>query len=243
VLAALCACRTAALGTVIYECVSCGRIHAMHRSCGNRHCPTCQQGKAKAWLEKQTAQLLPCPYFLLTFTLPAALRDFVRSHQRACYAALFAASSEAIKQLAADPKHLGSKRCGFFGVLHTARSLPVTVHYQRRSLRPQRQLVQFHAQKARTDCLLVNMRWNHVPTYTINGRPVKSFRTALRRRNGRCGGARCVSRNRQCNGVAGFCPRRNGGLRQFPAGFHLAEQDDYLEGGRLKAGVRYSGKK
>jgi hypothetical protein len=109
VLAALCACRTAALGTVIYECVSCGRLHAMHRSCGNRHCPTCQQGKAKAWLEKQTAQLLPCPYFLLTFTLPAALRDFVRSHQRACYAALFAASSEAIKQLAADPKHLGSE--------------------------------------------------------------------------------------------------------------------------------------
>lgn len=118
-LAALCACRTAALGTVVYECVSCGRIHAMHRSCGNRHCPTCQQGKAKAWLEKQTAQLLPCPYFLLTFTLPAALRDFVRSHQRVCYAALFAASSEAIKQLAADPKHLGSQRCGFFGVLHT----------------------------------------------------------------------------------------------------------------------------
>ena len=119
VLAALCACRTAELGTIVYECVSCGRIHAMHRSCGNRHCPTCQQGKAKAWLEKQTAQLLPCPYFLLTFTLPSALRDFVRRHPRTCYAALFAASSEAIKQLAADPKHLGSQRCGFFGVLHT----------------------------------------------------------------------------------------------------------------------------
>jgi hypothetical protein len=91
----------------------------MGRSCGNRHCPTCQQGKAKAWLEKQTAALLPCPYFLLTFTLPAALRPFVRSHPRVCYAALFAASSEALKKLAADPKHLGSRRCGFFGVLHT----------------------------------------------------------------------------------------------------------------------------
>jgi hypothetical protein len=119
VLMALCACRTGALGTVVYECVSCGRTHAMGRSCGNRHCPTCQQGKAKAWLEKQSAQLLPCPYFLLTFTLPAGLREFVRSHQRVSYAALFEASSEAIKQLAADPKHLGSRRCGFFGVLHT----------------------------------------------------------------------------------------------------------------------------
>jgi hypothetical protein len=43
----------------------------------------------------------------------------VRSHQRLAYAALFEASSEALKKLAADPKHLGSRRCGFFGVLHT----------------------------------------------------------------------------------------------------------------------------
>jgi hypothetical protein len=119
VLQALCACRTGALGTIVYECVSCGHTHGMGRSCGNRHCPTCQQGKTKAWLEKQSAQLLPCPYFLLTFTLPEALRPLARRHQRVAYAALFEASSEALKQLAADPKHLGSRRCGFFGVLHT----------------------------------------------------------------------------------------------------------------------------
>jgi len=119
VLRAIAACRTGALGTVFYACSSCGRIHAMGRSCSNRHCPTCQQGKAKAWLEQQTARLLPCPYFLLTFTLPAGLRPFVRSHQRACYAALFEASSGAIKRLAADPKHVGTKSPGFFGVLHT----------------------------------------------------------------------------------------------------------------------------
>ena len=63
----------------------CGRTHAMGRSCGNRHCPTCQQHKTKAWLEKQTGRLLPCPYFLLTFTLPAELRDFARQHQRVVY--------------------------------------------------------------------------------------------------------------------------------------------------------------
>jgi hypothetical protein len=118
VLAALCACRTGELGTVVFQCAACGRRHAMPRSCGNRHCPACQQDKAKAWLEKQTAQLLPCPYFLLTFTLPEALRVFVRAHQQAAYAALFAASSQAIQTLAADPKHLGGQ-CGFFGVLHT----------------------------------------------------------------------------------------------------------------------------
>lgn len=119
VLRTLMACRTSALGTVLYVCSSCGRTHAMGRSCGNRHCPTCQQHKTKAWLETQTARLLPCPYFLLTFTLPAELRPFVRAHQRAGYAAMFEASSEAIKLLAADPKHIGTKQPGFFGVLHT----------------------------------------------------------------------------------------------------------------------------
>ena len=40
-------------------------------------------------------------------------------HQRAVYAALFGASSEALRTLAADPKYLGTDRLGFFGVLHT----------------------------------------------------------------------------------------------------------------------------
>ncbi len=74
VLDAITACRTGQLGTVIYVCTSCGTTHAMGRSCGNRHCPTCQQDKTKAWLENQTDRLLPCPYFLLTFTVPAGLR-------------------------------------------------------------------------------------------------------------------------------------------------------------------------
>jgi hypothetical protein len=119
VLKAVMACRTGDLGMVFYECTSCGRTHAMGRSCGNRHCPSCQQNKTKAWLEAQTARLLPCPYFLLTFTVPAALRAWIRGHQRIAYRALFDASSEAIKTLAANPKYVGAAQAGFFGVLHT----------------------------------------------------------------------------------------------------------------------------
>jgi Putative transposase/Transposase zinc-binding domain len=119
VLQAIMACRTGELGTVLYVCESCGKTHAMGRSCGNRHCPSCQQGKTKAWLETQTARLLPCPYFLVTFTIPAELRAMVRSHQRIAYAALFDASSAALKELATNPKFVGSDHCGFFGVLHT----------------------------------------------------------------------------------------------------------------------------
>jgi Putative transposase/Transposase zinc-binding domain len=119
VLDAITACRTGELGTVLYACRSCGKIHAIGRSCGNRHCPTCQHEKTEAWLEKQTDRLLPCPYFLVTFTLPAELRALARSHQRIMYAALFEASSEALRALAADPKFVGTDRLGFFGVLHT----------------------------------------------------------------------------------------------------------------------------
>ena len=71
VLQAIMACRTGELGTVFYECTSCGHTHVMGRSCGNRHCPSCQHDKTKAWLETQSDRLLSCPYFLLTFTVPA----------------------------------------------------------------------------------------------------------------------------------------------------------------------------
>ena len=97
VLRAIRACRTGELGAVLYACQSCGTVHMVARSCGNRHCPTCQHEKTQAWLEKQTDRLLPCPYFLVTFTLPAELREFARSHQRVIYSALFEASSEALR--------------------------------------------------------------------------------------------------------------------------------------------------
>ena len=119
VLAMIASCRTGKLGTVVYQCEHCHRTHCIGRSCGNRHCPTCQQHKTRSWLDEQTARLLPCHYFLLTFTLPASLRPFARSHQRACYTAMFRASSETIRTLSADPKYIGSRDCGFFGVLHT----------------------------------------------------------------------------------------------------------------------------
>jgi hypothetical protein len=112
-------CRSAASGSVLYQCEDCGEPHLAARCCGNRHCPVCQQGKAEQWLCRQLERQLPTPYFMLTFTVPAPLREFLRSHPREGYGALFAASSGAIKTLTADDKHLGADTPGFFGVLHT----------------------------------------------------------------------------------------------------------------------------
>lgn len=119
VLALLGACRTGELGRVRWQCDRCGRSHETPRSCGNRHCPQCQSSNGERWLAEQSARRLDVPYFLITFTLPEKLRPFVRSHQRASYAALFRAAAGAIQKLARDPRFLGAARIGFTAVLHT----------------------------------------------------------------------------------------------------------------------------
>jgi hypothetical protein len=52
-----------------------GAVQLSFRS--NRHCPKCQNDKAQEWLEAQQDLLLPIPYFMLTFNLPAALCEVV----------------------------------------------------------------------------------------------------------------------------------------------------------------------
>jgi hypothetical protein len=116
---AIIACRTEACGVATYECEKCGESHQVYRSCGNRHCPTCQYHKSRQWLEKQMKRQLPGHHFLLTFTTPESLRRFIRQYQRIAYSALFKASSETMKKLAPDEKFIGADLPGFFGVLHT----------------------------------------------------------------------------------------------------------------------------
>jgi hypothetical protein len=70
-------------------------------------------------MEQQMEQQLPGHHFMITFTVPEQLRRFIRSHQKIAYAALFAASSAALKKLVADDKLVGGDCPGFFGVLHT----------------------------------------------------------------------------------------------------------------------------
>ena len=119
VLAAITRCRTGDLGHLRYQCCSCRRAHWVGRSCGNRHCPNCQSDKTQVWLAKRTAQLLPVPYFLVTFTVPRALWKVVRANQRDCYQAIFDAGSRTIRELASAPRFIGTHRLGFFGALHT----------------------------------------------------------------------------------------------------------------------------
>lgn len=118
VLRAIVACRTAALGGHIEQCDTCGQRAISYNSCLNRHCPKCQGAARQVWLAKRSAELLPVPYFHVVFTLPHVLAPLALQNKALVYGLLFRAAAETLLQIAADPKHLGTK-IGFLAVLHT----------------------------------------------------------------------------------------------------------------------------
>ena len=111
-------CRTAYFGGHVAQCDHCAQQVYVYHSCGNRHCPKCHRGQTERWLEQQRAHLLPCPYYLLTFTLPSELRALARAHQQVIYGLLMRCAAAALQKLARDPRYLGA-RLGALGVLHT----------------------------------------------------------------------------------------------------------------------------
>lgn len=121
-------CRTGELGSVVYHCRSCQSKHWIDRACGNRHCPNCQKQKTSLWLARQTDKLLPVQHFVVTFTLPEELRPLMRANQKPAYDAIFKAGSRTIQALLANPRNLGSRNVGFFGVLHTWGRNPSNYH-------------------------------------------------------------------------------------------------------------------
>lgn len=111
-------CRTAALGGHLERCDQCGHERNAYNSCADRHCPKCQSLARAKWLEKRQAELLPCEYFHVVFTLPAPLANLALQNQRLMYDLLFRATAETLQSIAADPKCLGVQ-IGFFCILHT----------------------------------------------------------------------------------------------------------------------------
>ena len=108
VIRAITKCRSGDCGSIIYQCDECGSTHTLPCSCGNRHCPSCQQEKAERWLEKQVKKRLPTNYFFLTLTLPEELRSVARHNQSVVYAAMFSCTYDALKTLAKDKRFLGT---------------------------------------------------------------------------------------------------------------------------------------
>jgi len=118
VMAAIEACRTPVLGGHVEQCGDCGLVRCAYNSCRNRHCPKCQGLARAAWLEARQAELLPVPYFHVVFTLPAAAAEIAFHNKRIVYDILFRAAAEAMRDVAAAPRHLGAE-IGAVAVLHS----------------------------------------------------------------------------------------------------------------------------
>lgn len=111
-------CRTTGSGELYVKCPECDHSEWRPLSCGNRHCPKCQNHATSQWIDKQQVKLLPVPYFMVTFTLPRELRSLVYHQQKLTYALLFNCVASTLKSFGLNPKHLGAE-IGTTMVLHT----------------------------------------------------------------------------------------------------------------------------
>ena len=64
---AILTCRTPQRGGHLFVC-DCGAMEFAYHSCGHRACHQCGKADAHTWAQRQEIQLLPVPYFLVTFT-------------------------------------------------------------------------------------------------------------------------------------------------------------------------------
>lgn len=108
-------CRTAALGGHIDTCDGCGNISISYNSCRNRHCPKCQGHKREEWIQKREADLLPCTYFHLVFTLPHELNALALQQPAMVYDALFKAAWQTLTVFAGK----AAVHLGMISILHT----------------------------------------------------------------------------------------------------------------------------
>lgn len=111
------ACRTPALGGQLYRCGDCSKRHFAYHSCNHRSCPRCGSLEQQLWTAKQEAKLLPVAYFMVTFTLPAELRQACLAYPKELYDTILKQSAAALRDVIATKT--GGGISGFTSVLHT----------------------------------------------------------------------------------------------------------------------------
>ena len=112
------ACRTAALGGQVWRCEAVQHRDVLLPFLRQSQLPKCHTTQTQEWLERRQAEMLPVPYFHITVTVPAELREVLRANQRDGYGALMQASAAAIIELARDPRYVGGT-VAVLAVLHT----------------------------------------------------------------------------------------------------------------------------
>jgi predicted Zn-ribbon and HTH transcriptional regulator len=112
-------CRTAELGGHVEQCSDCGFERISYNSCRDRHCPKCQTLAKEKWLNDRKAELLPCGYFHMVFTLPHVLNPVVLCNKKVALGILFTAVNQTLQSFARDPQWRLEGQLGFILVLHS----------------------------------------------------------------------------------------------------------------------------
>ena len=112
-------CRTAKLGGHVEQCDQCGFERISYNSCRDRHCPKCQTMVKEKWLNDRKADLLPCNYFHIVFTIPHELNPIILVNPETMLNNLFASVSQTLQTFASDPRWKLQGQLGFICVLHT----------------------------------------------------------------------------------------------------------------------------
>ena len=109
-------CRTGRLGGAAFNCTQCDHATLTMRSCGNRHCPTCNALKRRQWRDRLIGWSLDCDYLHVVFTLPHEFNGVIAAHQKILYDLHFRCVSAVLNQTA--EKEYGCE-IGIVEVLHT----------------------------------------------------------------------------------------------------------------------------
>jgi hypothetical protein len=114
--AAIRACRTAALGIDIYSCPQCGDTTEVFHNCKNRFCPTCSWSDTLRWAEKIKRNMLNIPHRHVVFTIPHKLIPLIKRNEFELLNMQMQVSAHTLKDWV---EHKYELRCGIISVLHT----------------------------------------------------------------------------------------------------------------------------
>jgi hypothetical protein len=115
---AITGCRTQQYGHMLAQCDDCDAPQAHPHSCGHRSCPQCLNHCSTDWLDRQSLKLLPCDYYMVTFTLPKELRTVAKRHPKIVYDALMGCAASILKTFALNDAKCGD-HIGLTAILHT----------------------------------------------------------------------------------------------------------------------------
>jgi len=100
------------------QCDACGKQQRLPHSCGNRHCPHCQQHESQQWIDRELQKKIPAEYFMVTFTLPKQLRPLAYHNQSVIFNLMFESVWQTLSTFCQNDKELNGI-AGMTAVLHT----------------------------------------------------------------------------------------------------------------------------